>query len=137
MKKYIYLLIMFLVGCADAEPDPVPSGVHGALYVRSIELSDQPRFKYVVVVATADDEGNGMDANSAGYSFYTNAELSVGQQIVADTTVPYVPTVNGKPIEPAETEPETESGVDSATIAPADSGSFKIGDTVLTTKIPK
>lgn len=129
MKNYIYLLIMLMVGCA--EPDPVPSGAHGALYVRRIELSDQPRFKYVVIIATADD---GNIETGSGYSFYTNTELYVGQQIVSDTTVPYVPTRNGKPIE--NEKPGIEITIVSDTTA-ADSGSFKIGDTVLTTKIPK
>jgi hypothetical protein len=116
---------MLLQAASCRNPAPPADGQHGALLVRRVQLSDQPRFKYLVTVATADDQdyenSNGHTVR-AGYDFYTNADLKVGQPVVQDSTPPYLPTFGGKVPAPDTAKAKTT----------AEEG-LRVGDTVSAT----
>jgi len=132
------LLATMFGACENKPPEelPRPDGYHGALIVRKVEISSQQRFKYFVTVATKDDEG-WSDSNGhfheGGYSFYTNAKLEVGQDVVGDTTIPYIPVY--------KEEEKRERTVDTVKFIEPDSAvgkpdEYRIGDSVTNQKTP-
>jgi hypothetical protein len=138
----VALYTLALMGCSDkpvetpaAEVEQKPGGYHGAIMVKKVEISDQPRFKYMVSLYTADDVGWTYQGNfyPGSYTFYTNTEMHVGQVVVPDTTLPYRQTSPPKAPENLRHEPQPTADTTKLPIPKPDTltkASLRVGDSV-------